>query len=114
MTKKQIREAVFIKCNGHCAYCGTKLLKGWNVDHIDPKVYGGSNDLDNLNPSCIDCNKYKSHSTLETFRWYAKQMFNEKLHYLFKSKTKMQVAINMGVIVHHEWDGVFYFERIKR
>ena len=113
MTKKQIRETVFNKCDGKCAYCGTDLDKGWNIDHIRPKVYGGTDNLENLNPSCKDCNNYKCHSDLETFRMYAKQMLNDKLHYLFKSKTKMQVAINMGVITYKEWDGVFFFERIK-
>ena len=39
-------------------------------------------------------------------------MLNEKLEYLFKSKTKMQVAMNMGSIKHTIWDGKFYFERV--
>jgi hypothetical protein len=112
MTKKQIRETVFKKYDGKCAYCGIELIKGWHVDHINPKVYGGKDDLENLNPSCKDCNNYKCHSQLETFRMYAKQMFNERLDYLFKSKVKMQVAINMGVITHKEWDGIFYYERV--
>lgn len=112
LSKKKAREIVFKKYGGKCAYCGTDLVKGWNVDHINPQVYGGGNELENLNPSCKDCNNYKCHSQLETFRMYAKQMFNEKLHYLFKSKTKMQVAMNMGVIKHTEWNGFFYYERI--
>jgi 5-methylcytosine-specific restriction endonuclease McrA len=107
------REKVYNKFGGRCSYCGVYLVKGWNVDHINPKVLGGTDDFENLNPSCKDCNNYKCHSDLETFRMYTKQMFNEKLHYLFKSKTKMQVAINMGVITHKEWDGIFYFERLK-
>ena len=110
--KNKIREIVFNKYNCKCAYCGVQLDKGWNVDHIKPTVNGGSNDLDNLNPSCKDCNNYKCHSDIETFRMYAKQMFNTKPEYLFKSKTKMQVAINMGVIIHKEWDGIFYYERM--
>jgi len=113
ITKKQLRYIVFNKYNGRCAYCGINLtlLKSWNVDHIIPKIMGGTDELNNLNPSCKDCNNYKCHSSLETFRFFAKQMFNEKLEYLFKSKTKMQVALNMGIIIHKEWDGIFYFER---
>ena len=113
MSKNKVREIVFKKYDGKCAYCGIDLVKGWNVDHINPKINGGGNELENLNPSCKDCNNYKCHSQLETFRMYAKQMFNEKLNYLFKSKTKMQVAINMGVIIHNEWDGIFYYERVQ-
>ena len=108
----KIRNIVHAKYNGRCAYCGIELEKGWHVDHINPQVYGVNNDLSNLNPSCKHCNNYKCHSKLETFRFYAKQMFNDKLEYLFKSKTKMQVAINMGVVQLTEWDGKFYFEKV--
>lgn len=47
---KKIREQVYKKYNGHCAYCGCKLeYKDMQVDHVI-SVYGkdGSNDLDNL------------------------------------------------------------------
>lgn len=107
------RQIVFDKCNGHCAYCGADLLKGWNVDHIKPLVFGGTNDLENLNPSCKHCNNYKCHADLDGYRKQLHKMLNEKLEYLFKSKTKMQVAMNMGSITHKEWDGIFYFERIN-
>jgi len=40
-------------------------------------------------------------------------MLNEKREYLFKSKTKMQVAINMGSVKLIDWDGKFYFERFN-
>jgi 5-methylcytosine-specific restriction endonuclease McrA len=111
-TKDKIRAIAFDKFGGKCAYCGVDLIKGWNVDHIKPKVLGGTNDLDNLNPSCKDCNNYKRHTDLEGYRDQLHKMLNEKLEYLFKSKTKMQVAINMGSIKHTFWDGKFYFERV--
>jgi len=111
--KKADRQRVYDKYDGKCAYCGCELVKGWHVDHINPIVYGGTNDLNNLNPSCKYCNNYKCHSKLETFRTYTKQMLNEKLHYLFKSKTKMQVAINLGSVTLKEWDGLFYFETLN-
>ena len=110
--KQADRQKVFYKYGGKCAYCGCELTNGWHVDHINPKVYHGTNDFENLNPSCKYCNNYKCHSTLETFRMYTKQMLNEKLHYLFKSKTKMQVAINMGAVKLEKWDGKFYFETL--
>ena len=113
MTKSQRRQIIFNKYNGNCAYCGIELTKGWTADHIKPKAAGGSNDLENMNPACKDCNNYKSHSSLETFRTFAKQMVNEKFHYLFKSKTKMQVAINLGAVVLSKWDGIFYFEKLQ-
>jgi hypothetical protein len=40
-------------------------------------------------------------------------MLNEKMERLFKSKTKMEVAIRMGAVKMEKWDGFFYFERLK-
>jgi len=33
---KSTRIEVFNKYNGHCAYCGCDLQKGWHVDEIEP------------------------------------------------------------------------------
>jgi len=111
---KKTREIVKAKYSGKCAYCGIDLQKGWNVDHIKPLVFGGTNELDNLNPSCKDCNNYKCHANLEGYRKQLWNMLNEKPEYLFKSKTKKQVGINMGSIILVPWDGLFYFEKVNR
>jgi len=110
---EKLRQLVYEKYNGKCAYCGTELIKGWHIDHIVPQVYGGSNLFENLNPSCKDCNNYKCHTDLEGYRKQLSKMLNEKPEYLFKSKTKMQVAMNMGSIQHTKWNEVFYFETTK-
>ena len=114
MITKEIKEIVRQKYDNKCAYCGVDLVKGWHVDHIKPKVFGGTDDLENLNPSCKHCNTYKCHANLEGYRRQLRTMLNEKLEYLFKSKTKMQVAINMGSIKHAAWNGIFYFEKLKK
>jgi len=111
LSNAKTRLIVLDKYGGKCAYCGVELARGWNVDHITPLALGGTNELKNLNPSCKDCNNYKRHTDLEGYRRQLCKMLNEKIYYLFKSKTKMQVAINMGSIRHAEWDGMFYFER---
>lgn len=112
---KKTRELVWLKCDKHCAYCGLKLeYKQLQVDHVKPKIFGGTDDIENLNPSCRDCNNYKCHSNLEGFRKALNVMFNEKLNYLFKSKTKMDVAIKFGVITINSWDNKFYFEKINQ
>ena len=36
MTKKEQRQVIFNKYNGHCAYCGCELEKGWHVDELLP------------------------------------------------------------------------------
>jgi 5-methylcytosine-specific restriction endonuclease McrA len=79
LSKAKIRSIVFDKCKGKCAYCGTDLVKGWNIDHIKPKIFGGTNDLENLNPSCKDCNNYKCHTDLEGYRNQLHKILNEKL-----------------------------------
>lgn len=113
---KATRQIVFNKYEGRCAYCGKILTeKRMNIDHIKPKVMGGTDNIENLNPSCWECNNYKCHSSLETMREYLLKMVNELPHErLFKSKTKMQVAINIGSVVINKWDGIFYFERINK
>ena len=110
---KKLRQQVFDKYNGKCAYCGTELNKGWQVDHILPQYCGGGSHFENLNPCCIDCNSYKRYHDLEGYRRQLSKMLNKKPEYLFKSKTKMQVATKMGSIQHTKWNEVFYFETIN-
>ena len=31
-----VRQKIFDKYNGHCAYCGCELQKGWHVDELEP------------------------------------------------------------------------------
>ena len=51
------RQKVYEKYNGHCAYCGKAIaIRDMQVDHILPKRNGGTDDIDNLNPSCRLCN----------------------------------------------------------
>lgn len=92
---KQIRQQVYDKYGGHCAYCGRKLtLKEMQVDHVysvyhaelnekgkavdvedskgDPESLKEKaahvNDIDNLMPACRQCNFYKGAMDIETFR----------------------------------------------
>lgn len=74
MSRKQIaqkiRKQVYQKYNGHCAYCGCELeYKDMQVDHVKSVFYyNGTNDIDNLLPSCRMCNFYKSTFTVDEFR----------------------------------------------
>ena len=66
---KEIRQAVYQKYNGHCAYCGKEIsYKDMQIDHFIPKAQGGVNNLPNLMPSCRICNHYKRDNSIEYFR----------------------------------------------
>lgn len=79
------RNLIFNKFKGHCAYCGYKIrLDEMVIDHIIPIVKGGNNEIDNLNPSCKECNICKYDLTLEDFRtkiynFYATDDFKIKI-----------------------------------
>lgn len=111
--RQELRQLAYDKYAGHCAYCGLKLTtRQMQIDHIIPIRSGGANDLSNLNPSCRPCNTYKAANSIETFRKELKIMLNVKHEYLFKSLTKMGLALNMKrIVMLKKWDGVFFFER---
>ena len=61
--------AIFMKYDGHCGYCGKKLHRDtMTVDHIVPVSRGGGNSLENLMPSCRECNEAKAADNLEMLR----------------------------------------------
>lgn len=112
--RRLLREFVLKKYNNHCAYCGVDLsINTLHIDHIQPKAMNGIDNIENMNPSCKECNNYKGPLDIEMFRKCTANMMNKKLHYLFKSKTKMQLAINLGIIIINKWDEQFYFEKLN-
>jgi 5-methylcytosine-specific restriction endonuclease McrA len=63
------REAVWKKTGGYCWYCGEALAwESFHIEHQEPRKLGGSNELDNLVPSCPPCNYRKSKDRVEVFR----------------------------------------------
>ena len=111
--KKQTRLEVYQKYNGHCAYCGKEIeYKNMQVDHIVPKrLHSNYHDIDNiknLNPSCRRCNHYKRATTLERFR-----VLMQTMHLRIRDNYICKVAEDYGIIQVKEWDGTFYFERLK-
>jgi hypothetical protein len=54
------RFEVLKKCSFACAYCGKKSPEvELELEHIIPKSKGGSDNIDNLNVSCRECNRGK-------------------------------------------------------
>lgn len=65
---KTIKQRVYEKCHGRCGICGAPVTPGyWTLDHIMPLARGGSNEINNLQVACDDCNKLKSSRTDEEF-----------------------------------------------
>lgn len=106
MTKAQ-RQHIHSKYNSHCAYCGNVIaIENMQVDHIIPKRQGGTNDTENLNPSCRRCNHYKRALNLEDFRDYIKT-----LHERITKDYITKVGIDYGIVEITPFDGMFYFEK---
>lgn len=108
--KKDIREKVWKKYNEKCAYCGNGLeYKDLEVDHIYPKHLGGTDDYENLNPSCKPCNFYKSTFVIDKFREQITTILDR-----VKKPFIVRLAIKYGLISFKPFDGLFYFEKHKK
>ena len=109
---KTIRREVLDKTSGRCAYCGCPLpINEMQIDHVIPLYNGGTNDIDNLLPSCRSCNHYKDTFSLEMFRDNIEsipQVLND-------SSASYRIAKRYGIIHEDRKKRVeFYFEKIKR
>lgn len=127
---KSNRQKIFEKYGGHCAYCGEEItIKDMQVDHIIPKNEFWShikndihipeflrhlklndlNHIDNLNPACRVCNKWKSAFHLELFRFE----LSEQLKRLHKNIAPYRMAKKYGLIEEKSKPIVFYFETLQ-
>lgn len=67
---REVLKIIFEKTNGHCWYCGITIhpLDNWQVDHQQPRSQGGTDEIENLVPSCRSCNAGKGGRTVEQYR----------------------------------------------
>ena len=63
MITTQVRRQVRERAHHVCEYChlhqDDSPLAALHVEHIIPKVHGGTDDVENLALACIDCNLHK-------------------------------------------------------
>jgi len=116
---KEKRIEVWNKYNHHCAYCGCQLkYKDMQIDHIDSiyvhceykkeKTLDEINEINNLMPTCRQCNFYKSTFDIETFR---DRLTNVMLKNLQKNFS-YRLALKYGLIEENIKPIKFYFEKI--
>lgn len=112
---KKIREQVYQKYNGHCAYCGCELeMKDMQVDHVisvarqrfNKDKIEDINHIDNLLPSCRSCNYYKDTCGIEGFRKKLRTLMER-----VKQPFIYRLASKYGMVEERSWDGKFYFEK---
>jgi 5-methylcytosine-specific restriction endonuclease McrA len=119
--KKEIRQIVYEKYDGHCAYCGIKMkIKEMQVDHLVSQFHfkfnmaekytdKELNDINNLIPSCRVCNKWKSCHSLEAFRFE----IQEQLKRLNEYSSNFRLAKKYGLVEEKPQSILFYFENQK-
>ena len=114
-----MREAVYLKYDGHCAYCGKELdYKGWQLDHLIPvqrERFGKYTEeqiecFENYMPSCRRCNHAKRSYSLENFRKFVEEIPRKlkERNYIYK------VGLDYGLVEGHSQKVEFYFEFLKR
>lgn len=112
---KKIREAVYQKYNGHCAYCGREIsYKDMQVDHFKPlralePDNKNANDISNLMPACRMCNHYKRANSLEVFRKYIYEIPSKlRNDYIYK------IGVAYGNVIENEKPIEFLFEKVEK
>ena len=125
---KAMRQKVYDKYDGHCAYCGRKIkMREMQVDHIIPIAYSyygpreqvekvikmfedeSINDLDNLMPACRAYNFYKGMGDIERFR----NRIRSELEHTCRQSFQTRLAMQYGIIKYEPWNGKFYFENYR-
>lgn len=125
MASKKVRDILFKKYDGLCAYCGCELQKGWHVDEIEPirrnfkfvdgKTVSGGDcmhperlHIDNQNPACASCNINKHSMSLEDFR----KLITGFMKHLNEVSTQYKIAKRYGLVTETKADVKFYFETL--
>lgn len=117
---KKTRIKVWHKFECKCAYCGIDIeYKKMQVDHFIPlrrndtdkqllfyKATRGSNEIENLFPSCARCNRWKSDWGIERFREEISLQFDR----LLRDSNQFRMAIDYGLVKKANSEVRFWFE----
>ena len=117
MRRKQLtkseRTSIYNKYSGHCAYCGKEIeYKDMQVDHLIPLngcTRCGTDEFENLMPSCRRCNHYKRANSLEGWR----KMIEKIPDRLLRDSYIYRVALDYELVEPKPHKVVFYFEQVS-
>jgi hypothetical protein len=106
--EQKLRTKVWFKSKGHCWYCGCHLYDKWEIDHFEPKrnYPEKKGDFDNLVPSCIPCNRFKTTFTIEDFR----QNLQAQIKRARKKSINFRMSEKYGLLTTNEKPVTFFFE----
>ena len=105
---KKIREGVYKRFGGRCAYCGKEIsLKEMQVDHVQSVYQGGEDSLENYRASCRACNFYKGGGDTE----YLRSQVSRIVKRLSERNFTFKLALSYGLISINEKPIVFEFEK---
>lgn len=127
---KKERQIIFDKFGGRCSYCGVELKKGWQSDHLIPRLNFVSfvksqyqipeivkhltefdcEHIDNKMPACASCNNYKSTHTLEAFRREIGLIIGRLNDY----QPTYRLVKRFGLLEEKPIEVKFYFETYKQ
>ena len=111
--RKSIRQKVYDKYNGRCAYCGKDInYEEMKVDRIVPDLFISIEEglMSNLVPACGMCYSCKRYRSLAAFR----TEIDKKARRAMQGH-KAELAMAYGLIEYHpERNAKFYFEKYEK
>lgn len=121
---KSTREKVWNKYDQHCAYCPTRIeYSKMHVDHIEAHWHNmteeqaqkhgiskGSHEINNFNPSCARCNRWKSTFSIEQFR----TEISKQVERLKRDSAAFRMALDFGLIEETNRPVVFTHEKLNK
>ena len=84
---QSVRKVIYDKYDGRCQLCGRKiLLSDMTLDHHIALSMGGADDVSNLVPTCLPCNRFKSNIAQALFEERIREIFMYQMEKKFSGK----------------------------